>query len=93
MINLLYEKTQKWHSNLIDDDLNLKMYQTDKNLFLYIERILNNNLREALKNLRSLDIECTLALSFEIAKEKFDNATDKYQEVMEELGKVLRELY
>lgn len=88
-----YKKTNVWHKCPLNDELDKNIFQTNKVLTLHVERVSNDILRSAIKDLQTLITDCTIAVNSEKADTTFNDATIVYTNVMEEIGKVLRELY
>ncbi|WP_338352643.1 hypothetical protein [Thalassolituus oleivorans] len=92
--------TQQFHkggktgcTELLPEELNQELYNSNRELSILTERIINNPLRESIKNLRQTMTEVLMARAEHESFTAMKNAHASYEETMNLLGKVLREHY
>lgn len=89
----LYKQTRSWQTSLLGEELDQKVLNVNRELSMLTERISNDDLRNEINELRTILTSCLLSSSEEDSEYKLNIAMQKWQQVMEHIGKVLREYY
>ena len=85
-------KVGRWGSEL-SSDLDEKLRISNSKTSMLIERVSDDDLRETLKNLKSIATSCLLANSKEEAEKYRNKASDSFEQCSVKLGTVLRNSY
>lgn len=88
-----YKETNKWQSNLLSSELDKDINESFRELSINAERIDNNELRNEVKSLKAKMDECLNANDYVTRREKIINLSKHFEEVMSQLGEILRAKY
>lgn len=88
-----YRKDGKWRKVYLPDELDENIRLTNSRLLVLVERVSNDSLRSKLKTVQSNLTAFSLSKSEDEAREKLHQISKDAEQVMEELGKVLRNQY
>lgn len=78
---------------LLPEDLDQELYKSNRLLFMLTERVINNQLRESVKDLCKLMVVVLMARVEIESFTTMESANTLYEETMVLLGNVLRENY
>lgn len=76
---------------LLPEDLNQELHNSNRELSIFTERVVNDPLRESIKHLRQKMTEVLMARGEHESFSAIKSAHDSYEETMGLLGKALRE--
>lgn len=88
-----YRKVGCWGKARVDEDLNQRFLKINQQLSTLTERISDDELRNCIKHFRSQLSGCIFSESLSESEMKIKHTSDECQQLMEKLGRVLREHY